>query len=109
MVENPKKKTIYDYMEEYLFDKYQIRYNEISQDFQISLKNSKNWEELEVNSVLIELAKCNIEVPPNKLEIFLRSYVVPHFNPISKYFEELEDWDGQDYISKLCFVLTVTM
>lgn len=106
-VENPKKKTIYDYMEEYLFEKYQIRYNEISQDFQISLKNSNNWEELEVNSILIELAKCNIEVPPNKLEIFLRSYVVPHFNPISKYFEDLEDWDGQDYISKLCSYVPV--
>lgn len=106
-VENPKKKTIYDYMEEYLFEKYDIRYNEISQDFQICLKYKQQWEELEMNSILIELAKSNIEVSPAKLEIFLKSYVVPHFNPISTYFNELEDWDGQDYISKLCSYVPV--
>ncbi len=106
-VENPKKKTIYDYMEEYLFEKYDIRYNEISQDFQISLKGSKVWEELQMNSILIELAKSNIEVTPNKLEIFLKSYVVPHFNPIETYFKGLKNWDGQDYISKLASYVTV--
>ena len=106
-VENPKKKTIYDYMEEYLFEKYDIRYNEISQDFQISLRGSKNWEELQMNSILIELAKSNIEVSPNKLEIFLKSYVVPHFNPIATYFKGLKNWDGQDYISKLCSYVPV--
>ena len=106
-VDNPKKKTIYDYMEEYLFEKYDIRYNEISQDFQISLKISKVWEELQMNSILIELAKSNIEVSPNKLEIFLKSYVVPHFNPIETYFKGLKNWDGQDYISKLASYVPV--
>ena len=37
-VSDPKKKTVYDYAIEYLFEKYDILYNEISHDFQISLK-----------------------------------------------------------------------
>lgn len=106
-VENPKKKTIYDSMEEYLFGKYAIRYNEISQDFQISFKGLNKWEELETNSVLIELAKSNIEVPPNKLEIFLKSYVIPHYNPLLSYFRELPEWDGTDHIAKLASYVPV--
>ncbi|SHJ90763.1 hypothetical protein SAMN04487911_15510 [Arenibacter nanhaiticus] len=40
-VKDAKKKTIYDYTIEYLEGKYDIMYNEISHDFQISLKKRK--------------------------------------------------------------------
>lgn len=42
-VKDAKKKTIYDYTIEYLEGKYDIMYNEISHDFQISLKKRKKW------------------------------------------------------------------
>ena len=100
-VSRSKKKTIYDVMLNYINKKYDIRYNEITHDIQISFKDEHIWEKLAVNSFLIELAQANIEVTLSKLEIFLNSHLIPKFNPIREYFENLPQWDGEDYISKL--------
>ncbi len=100
-VEDPKKKTIYDYTIEYLDEKYNIMYNEISHDFQISVLNQKNWHYLNLNSLIIELAKAGIEISTAKLEILIRSELILKYNPIKEYFESLQKWDGEDYISKL--------
>lgn len=100
-----KKKTIYDYVDEYISNKYDIRFNEISQEFQISIKGLNSWEDFEVNSLLIELAKSNIEVNPGKLDIYLRSNLIPRFNPITEYFDKLPRWIGGDHIRKLASYL----
>lgn len=100
-VKDPKKKTIYDYIIEYLEEKYDIMYNEISHDFQISVLNQKKWHYLNLNSLIIELAKAGIEVSTAKLEILIRSELIRKYNPIKEYFENLDKWDGEDYISKL--------
>ncbi|WP_317172108.1 VapE domain-containing protein [Salinimicrobium oceani] len=100
-VSRSNKKTIYDVMLNYINKKYDIRYNEITHDIQISFKDEHIWEKLAVNSFLIELAQANIEVTLSKLEIFLNSHLIPKFNPIREYFENLPQWDGEDYISKL--------
>ncbi|UAB82841.1 virulence-associated E family protein [Zunongwangia sp. SCSIO 43204] len=105
LAEEQKKKTIYDYLEDYLIEKYDIRFNEIAQEFQIRLKGQGKWEEFEMNSLLIELARSNIEVTPTKLEIFLKSYMIPRYNPIQSYFEELPKWNGNDHISDLASYL----
>ncbi|WP_245828696.1 hypothetical protein [Salegentibacter holothuriorum] len=59
-VSEQKKKTIYDFVDEYVSEKYDIRFNEISHEFQISIREANTWEDFEVNSLLIELAKSNI-------------------------------------------------
>ena len=100
-VKDPKKKTIYDYTIEYLDEKYNIMYNEISHDFQISVINQKNWHYLNLNSLIIELAKAGIEISTGKLEILIRSELISKYNPIKEYFDSLEKWDGTDYIGKL--------
>ncbi|MGE4348005.1 MAG: VapE domain-containing protein, partial [Flavobacteriaceae bacterium] len=102
VVENPKKKTIFDYTAEYLFEKYDIRYNEISHDYEISLKEENNWHILNVNSLIIELAKVSIDVTPKKLEIFIKSDWIEKHNPIQNYFNSLPIWNGTDYIKKYC-------
>lgn len=96
-----KKKTIYDVILDYISKKYDIRYNEITQDLQISFKGEQNWEKFAVNSFLIELAQANIAVTLSKLEIFLNSHLIPRFNPIREYFESLPQCDGDDHIAKL--------
>jgi len=101
-VDNPKKKTIYDYISDYLFEKYDIRYNQISQDYQISLRNGREWYDLNTNSLLIELAKCGIDASPGKLEILIKSELIDKYNPILEYFTSLPKWDGVDYIKKHC-------
>ena len=100
-VADPKKKTVYDYTMEYLEAKYNITYNEISHDFQISFIGSKEWQYLNLNSLIIELAKAGIDIPNGKLEILIRSEWIPKCNPIKAYFENLPKWDGMDHILKL--------
>ena len=100
-VPDPKKKTVYDYTMDYLEAKYDITYNEISHDFQISFKDSREWQYLNLNSLIIELAKAGVDIPTGKLEILLRSEWIPKYNPIKEYFESLPPWDGQDHILKL--------
>ena len=70
LVKDPKKKTIFDYTYEYLCSKYDIFYNEISHDFQISLKNEKSWYYLNVNSLIIELAKAGIDISTAYFDVF---------------------------------------
>lgn len=100
-VADPKKKTVYDYTMEYLETKYDITYNEISHDFQIAFKGSRQWQYLNLNSLIIELARAGVDIPTGKLEILIRSEWIPKHNPIREYFENLAKWDGEDHILKL--------
>jgi predicted P-loop ATPase len=102
IVDNPKKKTVFDYVADYLFEKYDIRYNEISHDFQISFRDENSWHYLNIHSLIIELTKAGVEISPGKLEIFIKSELIAKHNPIQNYFESLPDWDRTDYIKSLC-------
>ena len=95
-------KTIYDRAMKYLDEKYNIRFNTIALELEIQLKEQAGtWTVLNINSLLIELAQSGIEINMNKLEILVRSHMIQQYNPIREYFENLETWDGIDYIKKL--------
>ena len=100
-VSGKARNTIYDKVYKYLFAKYDIQYNEISHDFQICLKNKNDWHYLNLNSLIIELTKVDIEISVSKLEIFIKSEMISRHNPITNYFNSLPKWDGVDYIQKL--------
>src|SRR5690606_24248883 len=104
-VSEQKKKTIYDFIMEFVQENYDLRFDELGHDFQISLKGSNQWELFDINSFLIELAQSGIEVTPAKLEIFLRSHFIPRFNPIVEYFRSLPGWQGEDHIMELATYL----
>ena len=94
-------KTIYDRTMQYLDEKYNIRYNTIALELEIQLKGkNENWSVLNINSLLIELAQSGIEINMNKLEILVRSHLIQQYNPIREYYENLETWDGVNYIKK---------
>src|SRR5690606_18613772 len=100
-VKDSKKKTVFDYTMEYLEAKYDIMYNEISHDFQIAFMGSRDWHYLNLNSLIIELAKAGVDIPTGKLEILIRSEWISKYNPIKEYFNNLPKWDGEDHILKL--------
>ncbi|MDT0690322.1 VapE family protein [Salegentibacter sp. F188] len=104
-VKERKKKTVYDFICEYASDKYDLRYDELGHEFQISFKDENKWEILDLNSFLIELDQSNIQVNPAKLEIYLRSQYVPKFNPLEEYFRSLPHWHGEDHIKALASYL----
>ncbi len=106
-VRDAKKKTVYDYTMEYLECKYDIAYNEISHDFQISVKGSRKRHCLNLNSLIIELAKAGVDIPTGKLEILIRSEWIPRYNPIKGYFDNLPEWDGNDHILQLASYVPV--
>ena len=95
-------KTIFDRTLKYLNAKYSLRFNTISLEFEIKRTSDKKWSDLNLNSLFIELAQSGIDIPVNKLEILVRSHLINQYNPISEYFESLEEWDGEDHINNLC-------
>ncbi|WP_185205199.1 VapE domain-containing protein [Chryseobacterium sp. C3] len=101
-------KTIFDRTLNYLNSKYSIRFNTISLEFEIKLLFDKKWTTLNLNSLFIELVRSGIDIPINKLEILIRSHLIQQYNPIREYFENLEDWDQQDHIGKLCSYIRTT-
>ncbi|MBO6184816.1 MAG: hypothetical protein J6O88_09025 [Chryseobacterium sp.] len=95
-------KTIFDRTLNYLNSKYSLRFNMISLEFEIKLKNEKQWTNLNLNSLFIELIQSGINITMNKLEILARSHLIEQYNPISEYIENLEAWDGEDHFARLC-------
>ena len=95
-------KTIFDRTLKYLNSKYSLRFNTISLEFEIKRSLDKKWSSLNLSSLYIELIQSGIDIPMNKLEILVRSHLINQYNPISEYFESLEQWDGEDHIKNLC-------
>ena len=95
-------KTIFDRTLKYLNSKYSLRFNTISLEFEIKRSLDKKWSSLNLSSLYIELIQSGIDIPMNKLEILVRSHLINQYNPISEYFESLEQWDGDDHIKNLC-------
>ncbi|BFP41171.1 VapE family protein [Flavobacteriaceae bacterium GF1] len=93
--------TIFHQVEDYLENNYDIRYNKISLDIEISLKEHNNWKIANENSLYIELRKKNIAVSMNNLLAVLKSDFIPNYNPLKNYFNSLPKWNNSvDYIKK---------
>jgi predicted P-loop ATPase len=93
--------TIIHITENYLNKNYEIRHNIISNEIEISKIDSKDWSELNENTLWIEMQKKSIKVPSSTLEKILRSDFVPKFNPFIDYFNALPIWDKTvDYITQ---------
>ncbi|WP_312171812.1 VapE domain-containing protein [Chryseobacterium sp.] len=101
-------KTIFDRAINYLNSKYSIRFNTISLELEIKLVPDKKWSALNLNSLFIELVRSGIDIPINKLEILVRSHLIQQYNPIREYFENLENWDNENHIGKLCSYVKTT-
>ncbi len=99
--------TVFDKVIKYLNHKYQVRYNEIALEFEIRTED-EDWEELNINSLFIELIQSGINVTINKLEILLKSHLIEKYNPIQNYFENLLKWNGENHIQKLANYITTT-
>jgi|26BtaG_2_1085354.scaffolds.fasta_scaffold00015_3 predicted P-loop ATPase len=94
--------TLYDRAIKYLKEKYALRYNEISIQYQIKPKKTKKWSVLNFSSLLIELEQAGIGMNVLKLETLLKSHLIERHNPIKGFFKSLPEWDGIDHIKNLC-------
>ena len=99
--------TVFDKITNYLNQKYQVRYNEIALEFEIRTE-SEDWDELNINSLFIELIQSGINITLNKLEILLKSHLIDKYNPIYNYFKNLPKWNSENHIQKLANYITTT-
>ncbi|RNL56434.1 VapE domain-containing protein [Pedobacter jejuensis] len=96
-------KSIYNRVHQYILERYQIHFNEVSLSYEINnLTNRKRVFELNENSLIILLDQAEIKISKEKFVNYLKSDLVVRYNPIQRYFEDLAEWDGFDYIKQYC-------
>lgn len=95
-------------VENFITYNYDIRFNVISLLYECKSKGNKRWEELNVNNIWRNLQKHHIDYSPAKIQSLIKSDFTTVVNPINEYFENLDEWDGTDYIEKLCSYISVS-
>ena len=78
--------------------KYNVRYNEITQNFEYRTKNGKSWERLEdnfVSGVWEQLhTKYNVKISHSETNRLFQSYAnYNRYNPITEFINGLPDWN----------------
>ncbi|MDD7914089.1 virulence-associated E family protein [Polaribacter haliotis] len=94
-------KTVFDLIDNYLKQRYDIVFNIISHEYLIKFKDSKKWKVLNENSLRIELTKKKIKFKKDDFYTYLGSNYIKQFNPLKEYFKNLNKWDEIDHIKKL--------
>ena len=94
--------TIFHKVEDYLSENYDLRFNEIALDYEISPKEKNQWKSLNTDSLWVELRKKEIKIGQNPLKAIIRSDFVPRYNPLKDYFTNLPKWEPhhKDYIEQ---------
>ena len=113
--ETPKKQetnsglSVLQRAENYLENKYDIRFNEVNTKIEYKLKSENEpYKELNENNIYRELQHANINISMLKITCILNSDFVKRYNPFFNYFNQLPNWDKDkepDYIEKLCSFL----
>jgi len=92
----------------YLEKHYEIRYNEVSTQFEYREKGSEDYQALNENSIFIRMQLDGLNLSLNNLVAFLKSDFVSHYNPFLEYFNSLPEWDQQtDHIQFLASFVKV--
>ncbi|HXB40545.1 MAG TPA: VapE domain-containing protein [Bacteroidia bacterium] len=105
--ETPKEKNVSELerVERFISDRYDIRFNEISNEVEFKVKGCDGlFETLNENNLYRVLQKNFINFSLNKLISLLSSDFVTKYNPIQNYFENLPNWGiekDEDHILKL--------
>jgi DNA primase len=94
--------TIFHATEKFLNKNYDLRFNTVKLEVEMSEKRKNEYGSLNENDIFIQLNKKGIKVGMDKLIAILKSSFVKKFNPIHEYFKSLPRWDGKDYIQALC-------
>ncbi len=115
--ESQKKKNkstiskIFDYINEY----YDLRFNVITLSLEyrdkrgkLAQKKFKEFDERKLNTIWIDLQEKGIKCPQKTLLNILNSEYTKSRNPIKEYFDQLQTWDGIDYIKQLSETIVIS-
>lgn len=97
----------------FIYERYIFRFNLITGFYEVTPKKKKKgkkrvwvkYNDRYKNKILLELMENSIEVPTEKVNIFIESEKCsPDYNPFAKYFKKLPTWNpkkDEDYIKRL--------
>ena len=93
-------------LEEFLKRRYEIRFNQMTDDLEYRERNSIRFsfttlDKRAKNSIAIQALKEGIQAWDRDIDRFLHSDYVPVYNPVEEYLFELGEWDGRDRIREL--------
>ncbi len=88
-------------IENFINKNFEIRYNEVSNQFESKRVDEDMWVIMNENIILREMRHNFFNYSAGSLIELLKSDFIPRINPIKSYFKNLPPWDGEDHISKL--------
>lgn len=100
---NPKTQPI-PYVQRFLMQKYNYRYNSVKELAQFTEKDVEDWKDLDdivVNELWRELnfgISVNKQIALSTIDTIINSGFSAQFHPFKSYFYNLPPWDGHDYI-----------
>jgi hypothetical protein len=87
---------------DYLIEHFDIRYNVVSGVFEYKGKESEEYKPMNENNIFIKMCLDGLTFSINNLMAFLKSDLIEHYNPLTKYFESLPHLtDDLDHIQEL--------
>jgi len=104
--EKPKSKKSgtnkFHLVRDYLLENFDIRYNNVSTNFEYKEKDQQFYEPMNENDIFIKMQLDGLSFSLSNLVAFLKSSMVHRYNPFIQYFESLPLWDGKtDFIQEL--------
>ena len=87
----------------YLNKRYNIRYNTVSNEFEIKKISSDKFEVMNENNLIVELLEQGLVGVEKPFIALIKSDFVPKYDPILEYCESLPKWSPSDpdYITEL--------
>ena len=95
---------------DYLEDKFDIRNNIVSNEFEYRDKGKGEYKPMNENTIYIKMQLDGVSLGLNNLVALLKSELVAHYNPFWDYFINLPEWDEKtDFIVDLAQYVKVQM
>ena len=100
----PKKSTLLEDLEGYLFSRYDFRFNVLAEQTEFREKGEDGFRLVDqrvLNTLCLKARKEGINCWDKDVSRLLLSQQIADFHPFSDYVEKLPEWDGVDRVSEL--------
>ncbi len=87
-----KSNTKIAQIEDYIFSKYDLRINVITQELEAKNKKEKHFKSLNINDLYYELSHAGFARYKDELATILGSSIITRFDPFGDYFEKLKPY-----------------
>ena len=101
---SPKKSTLLEDLEGYLFSRYDFRFNVLAEQTEYAPKGSSVYKLVDqrvLNTLCMKARKEGINCWDKDVSRLLMSQQIVDFHPFQDYVERLPEWDGVDRVSEL--------